>query len=49
MQIGLVGSGNMARALASPGGTTACRLAALERGGVRAAPAQAIDDVVDFT
>jgi pyrroline-5-carboxylate reductase len=50
MQIGLVGSGNMARALAtSPGGNTARGLAALERGGVRATLAQAMDDVVDFT
>ncbi len=37
------------RAVASPGGTTARGLAALERGGVRAALAQAMDDVVDFT
>ena len=37
------------RAVASPGGTTARGLAALERGGVRAALAQALDDVVDFT
>ena len=37
------------RAVASPGGTTARGLAALERGGVRAAFAQAMDDVVDFT
>jgi len=36
------------RAVASPGGTTARGLAALERGGVRAALAQAMDDVVDF-
>jgi len=36
------------RAVASPGGTTARGLAALERGGVRAAMAQAMDDVVDF-
>jgi len=35
------------RAVASPGGTTARGLAALERGGVRAALAQAMDDVVD--
>lgn len=34
------------RAVASPGGTTARGLAALERGGVRAALAQALDDVV---
>jgi pyrroline-5-carboxylate reductase len=37
------------RAVASPGGTTARGLAALERGGVRAAFSQAMDDVVDFT
>jgi pyrroline-5-carboxylate reductase len=37
------------RAVTSPGGTTARGLAALERGGVRAAFAQAMDDVVDFT
>jgi pyrroline-5-carboxylate reductase len=37
------------RAVASPGGTTARGLAALERCGVRAALAQAMDDVVDFT
>jgi pyrroline-5-carboxylate reductase len=37
------------RAVASPGGTTARGLAALERGGVRAALAQAMDDVIDFT
>src|SRR5919107_718760 len=37
------------RAVASPGGTTARGLAALERGGLRAAFAQAMDDVVDFT
>ena len=37
------------RAVTSPGGTTARGLAALERGGVRAALAQAMDDVVDFT
>jgi len=36
------------RAVASPGGTTARGLAALERGGVRAALARAMDDVVDF-
>ena len=35
------------RAVASPGGTTARGLAALERGGVRSAFAQAMDDVVD--
>jgi pyrroline-5-carboxylate reductase len=35
------------RGVASPGGTTARGLAALERGGVRAALAQAMDDVVD--
>jgi pyrroline-5-carboxylate reductase len=35
------------RAVSSPGGTTARGLAALERGGVRAALAQAMDDVVD--
>jgi len=34
------------RAVASPGGTTARGLAALEKGGVRAALAQAMDDVV---
>jgi len=34
------------RAVTSPGGTTARGLAALERGGVRAALAQAMDDVV---
>jgi pyrroline-5-carboxylate reductase len=34
------------RAVASPGGTTARGLAALERGGVRAALATALDDVV---
>jgi pyrroline-5-carboxylate reductase len=34
------------RAVASPGGTTARGLAALERGGVRAALHQAMDDVV---
>jgi pyrroline-5-carboxylate reductase len=37
----------MRRAVASPGGTTARGLAALERAGVRAALAQAMDDVVD--
>jgi pyrroline-5-carboxylate reductase len=36
----------MRRAVASPGGTTARGLAALERGGVRAAFAAAMDDVV---
>ncbi len=35
------------RAVASPGGSTARGLAALERGGVRAALGQAMDDVVD--
>jgi pyrroline-5-carboxylate reductase len=35
------------RAVASPGGTTARGLAALERGGVRAALADAMDSVVD--
>jgi pyrroline-5-carboxylate reductase len=35
------------RAVTSPGGTTARGLAALERGGVRAAFAQAMDEVVD--
>ena len=35
------------RAVASPGGTTARGLAALERGGVRPAFSQAMDDVVD--
>ena len=35
------------RGVASPGGTTARGLAALERGGVRAAFQQAMDDVVD--
>jgi pyrroline-5-carboxylate reductase len=34
------------RAVASPGGTTARGLAALERGGVRSAFAAAMDDVV---
>jgi pyrroline-5-carboxylate reductase len=34
------------RAVASPGGTTARGLAALERGGIRAAFARAMDDVV---
>jgi len=34
------------RAVTSPGGSTARGLAALERGGVRAAIAQAMDDVV---
>jgi pyrroline-5-carboxylate reductase len=37
------------RAVSSPGGSTARGLAALERGGVRAALAQAMDVVVDFT
>ena len=37
------------RAVASPGGSTARGLAALERGGVRAALAQAMDDVVGLT
>lgn len=36
------------RGVTSPGGTTARGLAALERGGVRAAFAEALDDVVDF-
>jgi pyrroline-5-carboxylate reductase len=35
------------RAVASPGGTTARGLAALERGGVRPAFGQAMDAVVD--
>jgi pyrroline-5-carboxylate reductase len=35
------------RAVTSPGGTTARGLAALERGGVRAAFAEAMDEVVD--
>ena len=35
------------RAVTSPGGTTAKGLAALERGGVRAAFSQAMDDAVD--
>ena len=35
------------RAVASPGGTTARGLSALERGGVRAALGRAMDDVVD--
>jgi pyrroline-5-carboxylate reductase len=35
------------RAVASPGGSTARGIAALERGGVRTALAQAMDDVVD--
>jgi pyrroline-5-carboxylate reductase len=34
------------RAVASPGGTTARGLAALERGGLRSAFGQAMDDVV---
>lgn len=37
------------RAVTSPGGTTARGLAALERGGVRAAFAEAMDDAVDFS
>jgi pyrroline-5-carboxylate reductase len=37
------------RAVASPGGTTAKGLAALERGGVRAAFLDAMDDVADMT
>jgi pyrroline-5-carboxylate reductase len=36
------------RAVSSPGGSTARGLAALERGGVRAALAQAMDDVVEL-
>jgi pyrroline-5-carboxylate reductase len=36
----------MRREVTSPGGTTARGLAALERGGVRAAFASAMDDVV---
>jgi pyrroline-5-carboxylate reductase len=69
MQVGFIGAGNVARALArgwgdpvlvsgdydtlavrcevtSPGGTTARGLAALERGGVRPAFADAFDAVV---
>ena len=42
-------TGGVGPAVTSPGGTTARGLAALERGGVRAALAQAMDDVVDFT
>ena len=37
------------RAVSSPGGSTARGLAALERGGVRAALAEAMDDVVELT
>ena len=36
------------RGVTSPGGTTARGLAALERGGVRAALAQALDEVVEY-
>jgi pyrroline-5-carboxylate reductase len=35
------------REVTSPGGTTSRGLAALERGGIRAAFASALDDVVD--